>query len=453
MTYEEFIAEKSNVGADHGFKPRYLPSCLFDFQRALCERAVRKGRSATFADCGLGKTLMQLVWADNVAQHTGKPVLILTPLSVAHQTVREAHKFQMETEASRDGSHKERIVVTNYERLHYFTPGDWSGVVCDESSILKNFDGVRKNEITNFMRHVPYRALYTATPSPNDFIELGTSSEALGEMGFSDMLSKFFKKAEATSTRADEFRQGVWRFRGHAQRDFWRWVCSWARAVRKPSDLGFSDGDFRLPAMAINEHIITARTRNPGMLFDLPAMDLQEQREETTRTIPERCEAAAALVNGTGKPAVLWCNRNPEAKLLKRLIKDAVEVSGEDPDEDKEEKFEAFETGQARVMITKPKIGGFGLNWQHCAHVVYFPSHSFEQWYQSIRRCWRYGQKNPVTVDVVCSEGESRILGNLKRKAEAAERMFYQLVELMNDELQIKKPKPVIQPMETPSWL
>lgn len=453
MTYEQFLASKAQLSGVYGFDPVWMPDFLYDFQRHLLNWSLVKGRAAIFADCGLGKTPIQLAWAENVVRRTNGNVLILTPIAVGHQTVREGAKFGIEATRSGDGKRHSKITVTNYERLHYFDPSDFEGVVCDESSILKNFDGVTKAAVTEFMRRVRYRLLCTATAAPNDYIELGTSSEALGELGFMDMLGMFFKKAESTSSRSDEFRSGLYRFRGHAQKDFWRWVCSWSRAVRKPSDLGFDDASFQLPPLLVNEHVIAAKSRNPDFLFDLPAMTLEEQRSERRRTINERCEAAANLVTNTGKPAVVWCHLIEEGRALRKMIPESREVSGSDDEEKKEELFTAFETGQLRVLITKSSIAGFGLNWQHCPHMTYFPSHSFEQWYQSVRRFWRFGQKSAVTADVICSEGEARVLGNLRRKAEACDKMFSHLVELMNHELRIEHKDTNIQPTEIPLWL
>lgn len=454
-TYSDFLAAKKHVGARHGFAPTFMPDALFDFQRSLVTWSVERGRSAIFADCGLGKTPIQLTWAENVIRQTNRPVLVLTPLAVAAQTVKEGEKFGIECVRSSHGAVPEgaRIVVTNYQQLHHFNANAFSGLVCDESSILKNFDGATKATVTDFARKLPYRLLCTATAAPNDYIELGTSSEALGELGFMDMLSRFFKKQGSTSSRSDEFRSGVYRFRGHAERDFWRWVCSWARAVRTPADLGCDNGRFILPKLLTREHVVTARQKRAGMLFDLPAMSLEEQREERRRTIAERCELVASLVSNTGKPAVLWCHLNDEGKALTRSIKGAVEVCGDDPDEQKEEHFAAFAAGQIRVLVTKPQIAGFGLNWQHCAHQTFFPSHSFEQWYQAVRRCWRFGQKNAVTIDVVASEGEAGVLGNLQRKATAADEMFRQLVSLINDELRIERAAPDALKQKLPSWL
>lgn len=451
--YEDFLWKKSQLTGDFGFSPTFLPDFLFPFQRALLEWAINKGRAAIFADCGLGKTPMQLVWAQNVVEKTNKPVLILTPLSVGPQTIREAEKFGIEARQSRDGSVAAKITVTNYQQLHKFDWQQFGGVVCDESSILKNFDGAIKSQITEFMKKLPFRLLCTATAAPNDYIELGTSSEALGDLGFTDMLSRFFKKSEKTYTKADEYAHGLYRFRGHGERDFWRWICSWGRAVRKPSDLGFPDNEYKLPELRTVEHMIKSRTANPNFLFDMPAVGLAEQRSERRRTITERCEQASALVCHTGKPAVVWCHLNEEGHSMERMIPGSVEVEGNDSDEFKEETFEAFAAGQIRVLISKPVIAGFGLNWQHCAHQTFFPSHSFEQWYQAIRRCWRFGQKNPVTVDVITSEGESGVLANMQRKAAQSETMFARLVELINNELRIEKINKHTNTQTLPTWL
>lgn len=453
MSYSSFLQNKTQLAGDFGFEPISMPDFLFPFQKSLVEWAIRRGRAAIFADCGMGKTPMQLTWADNVAKKTGKPVLILTPLAVGSQTVREAHKFGFDTQQSRDGSIASKITVTNYHQLHKFKAEKFAGVVCDESSILKNFDGKIKAEVTEFMRKLPYRLLCTATAAPNDYIELGTSSEALGELGFMDMLGRFFKKAEATTTRGDEFRSNIYRFRGHSERDFWRWICSWARAVRKPSDVGFSDNGYALPPLETKEHVITASRPREDLLFDLPAITLQEQREERRRTLNERCEKAASLIMATKEPAVAWCHLNDEGHLLEDLIDGAVEVEGSDSDEFKEEAFESFANGQIRVLISKPVIAGFGLNWQHCRHQTFFPSHSFEQYYQSIRRCWRFGQTRSVIIDMVSSEGERGILSNLNRKAEASARMFQKLCELINNELRITQQNRHTQPQNTPKWL
>ncbi len=451
--YEAFLESKCHTGADSGFAPLWLPDFLFDFQAAKTEWAIRKGRGANVADCGLGKTPMGLVWASNVARKTGKPVLYLTPLAVGTQTIREAEKFGIEARQSRDGSSAGHVVVTNYERLHYFEPSDFGGVVCDESSILKSFAGERRGQITRFLRKVEYRLLQTATAAPNDYIELGTSSEALGYMGHMDMLSRFFRNDLNNAATGRNHGQAMkWRLKGHAEEPFWRWVCSWMHAIRRPSDMGFEDAAFRLPPLHEVEHLVEAKTLAEGMLFAMPAHGLKEQREERRRSLQERCEKVASLVNGTGEPALVWCHLNDEADLLEQLIPDAVQVSGSDSDDAKEERLTAFADAKARVLITKPKIGAWGLNYQHCAHQTYFPSHSFEQYYQSIRRSWRFGQTRPVRIDIVTTDGERGVMANLQRKSVQADEMFSRMVEHMGDALAIVRTRNV-KPMEIPAWL
>lgn len=461
MSYQDFLAGKSQSGLYSGFDPLFMPDYLFDFEKHLVDWAVRKGRGAIFADCGLGKTIQELVWAQNIVQKENRPVLIITPLAVSHQTLREGEKFGIECSRSNDGKVTGDIVITNYERLHYFNADDFVGVVCDESSILKNFDGVRRAMITEFLRTRQYRLLCTATAAPNDYIELGTSSEALGELGHMDMLGRFFKNQNNTVDTRGHWRgfaaprayeQKQWRFKKHAEQPFWRWVCSWARAVRKPSDLGYPDGDFILPELIERETMIENVKLLPGELFSKVAFGLKEQREERRLTIQERCEKAAELVNHKDQ-ALIWCHLNDEGDLLEELIPDGVQISGDDSDDRKEEVFLGFAAGEIRALITKPKIGAWGLNFQNCAHVTFFPSHSFEQYYQGVRRCWRFGQTEPVVVDVITTPGEASVLKNLQRKAQAADEMFSALVANMNDSVNVQRSNPFTQEEVVPSWL
>ena len=398
----------------------------------------------------------ELTWAQNVYKHTGKPVLLLAPLGVTFQMQAEAEKFGIEAVISRDGSAPAGVTVTNYERLEKFSPARFGGVVCDESSILKAFDGTRRKMITEFARGLPYRLLGTATAAPNDYVELGTSSEALGYLGYMDMLAAFFTNKEKTmKSMGGRWRPHsgeAWRFKGHAEDPFWRWVSSWARTARKPSDLGFDDNGFILPPLQERLHIVKARTLAVGTLFDLPAHGLQEEREEARRTLPERCEKAAELL-ADADHGVAWCHLNDEGKLLARLISGAVEVAGSDSNEDKEEKLAAFARGEIRVLVTKPKIASFGLNWQHCHRMTFFPSHSYEQMFQAVRRCWRFGQTRPVTVDMVATEGGANVLRNLERKAAAADRMFDSLTAHVNDALAIRRTQTFSQEAEVPSWI
>jgi hypothetical protein len=461
VSYADFIEAKAHSGNAYGFDPGELPSFLFDFQSDLVEWALRKGRAAIFSDCGTGKTIMELVWADQVARHTGKPVLILTPLAVAFQTELEAQKFSIHA-ARFTAEITAPIMILNYERLSHVSPDQFAGVVCDESSILKSFGGAMRQAITTFMRKVQYRLLASATAAPNDYTELGTSSEALGYLGHMDMLGRFFKNDQNTIKPMTYRHQGQnfsklddaakWRFKGHAEVPFWRWVCSWARAVRRPSDLGYSDDGFVLPPLIERDHLVDVESLPDGMLFALPAVGLKEQREERRRSITERCEKIAQLVN-TKEQALVWCHLNDEGELLETLIPDALQVSGADSDEAKEVAFLAFSKGERRVLITKPKIGAWGLNFQNCAHVTFFPSHSYEQYYQGVRRCWRYGQKRPVHVDIVTTEGEKSVLQNLQRKAKAADRMFSNLVAEMNRAQGVDHRTAFPQSEKIPAWL
>lgn len=453
--YRNFIARKSQLDGDHGFAPHWLPDTLFPFQAAMVEWALRKGRAALFEDCGLGKGLQELVWAENIVRHTNGNVLIKAPLAVSAQLEREAEKFGIEARVSRDGRVHRGITIANYERLHLFDPTKFSGTANDESSILKNFDGSRRRQITEFDRQLPFRLLGTATAAPNDYTELGTSSEALGYLGHMDMLNRFFKNDLNNSATGRGFMGAAnkWRFKGHAELPFWRWVCSWARAMRRPSDLGFDDGSFALPPLVEIEHLVESATLADGMLFALPAAGLQEEREERRRTLRERCERAASLVADTGEPAVVWCDLNDEGDLLERLIPGAVQVSGKDSDDAKEEKLLGFSDGQFRVLVTKQKIAGFGMNWQHCHHMTDFPSHSYEGYYQKVRRFLRFGQRHAVRVDMVTTEGGRGALANMQRKAAQADVMFSALVGQMNSAQAVSRLRSFDKSLEVPTWL
>jgi hypothetical protein len=451
--YQKFIGNRKQRTQGCGFDPVFMPDQSFGFQQHLIEWSTRMGRSAIFADCGLGKTLMQLAWAENVARHANGRVLILTPLAVAIQTEQEAAKFGIDVEHCTTGQPKRKsgLVVTNYEKLHLFDRDDFIGAVCDESSILKNMAGQRRKEITAFMRCMQYRLLCTATAAPNDFHELGTSSDALGYLGARDMLTKFFKE----DTVKDYLGWGrkTYRFRGHAATHFWQWVASWARACRRPSDLGFDDAGYELPKLIEREELIQNSTPREGMLFSLPAVSLHEQREERRITINERCERAAQLAETHDGSSVIWCHLNDEADMVDRLLPDAEQVKGSMSDDAKQERLIAFSRGEIKQLVTKPKIGCFGLNWQHCHNVITFPSHSFEQYYQAVRRCYRFGQKKDVTVTLITTEGEQHIMKNLQRKAEQASQMFDSLVSHMNEAISVDRDIDHNQKQEIPSWL
>lgn len=451
MSYGDFLARKAQLDGDHGFEPLWTHDDTFDFQDQLIAWALRKGRAGIFADCGLGKTLMELDWADQVHAQTGKPVLLLTPLAVGYQTEAEAEKFGIEAAVSRDGSTPAKITITNYERLHYFNPEDFAGVVCDESSAIKAFKGKLRAAVTEFLRRLPYRLLCTATAAPNDYIELGTSSEALGYLGHTDMLSRFFVSDQNFVRRAS-WSGAKWRFKGHAEENFWRWVSSWARAVRRPSDLGFSDDGFELPALDYHQHVVGAEDLPEGRLFETEVIGFREEREELRRTLPERCEKAAELL-ADAESGVAWCQLNAEGDLLTELIDGAVQVSGSDSPDVKEEKLLAFGAGDVRVLVTKPSIGGWGLNWQHCHRMTYFPSHSYEQFYQAVRRCWRFGQESEVLVDIVTAEGGAKALNNLQRKADQADRMFDALIAHMNNAVAIERAETYNEEVLAPAWV
>lgn len=660
--YAKFLASKAQSGDSDGFEPLWMPDFLFGFQAMLTEWAVRQGRSALLVDCGMGKSPLALTWAQNVYKHTGKPVLLLTPLGVTFQMVTEAGKFGVDAAISRDGMIPAPVTITNYEQLEKFDRDQFGGVVCDEcfvgdtpvdtptgprpiedirpgdqvlnaagtdtvvavkeqvadrvvvvhvdghggaicsenhpwltprgwvcaadlaegeslveqptalrvvrsgylgqgepedavlwsilcrdmagqpagrpgepggersaaeasaelrvvrddiprwsrrdlpgfarvdrveilesgdprlaayrapngqvrlfdiqlaahpsfsvngllvhnSSCIKAFAGVRRAMVTEFLRTMPYRLLCSATAAPNDYVELGTSSEALGYLGHMDMLARFFTNKDKTSKAfGGRWRSSAaeqWRFKGHAEEAFWRWVSSWARAARKPSDLGFDDDGFVLPPLETRRHVVEARTLAEGTLFDVPANGLQEEREETRRTITERCEKAAELL-ADAQPGIAWCQLNDEGDLLTKLIDGAVQVSGSDSPEVKEERLAAFARGEIRVLVTKPKIASWGLNYQNCHRMTYMPSHSFEQMYQAVRRCWRFGQPEPVIVDVVTTTGGEKVLANLERKAAQADAMFSALTAHMRDAQTVQRTTTYDKQAEVPSWV
>jgi len=454
ITYQDFLERKRQLGEGTGFDPEWMPDFLFPFQQLLVTWAIRQGRGAIFADCGLGKTPMQLVWAENVRQRTGKPVLIVTPLAVSFQTEIEAAKFGIDAAVSRDGVVRAPVVITNYERLEKFQTDQFGGVVSDESSAIKAFDGVRRAIVTEFLRTHEYRLLCTATAAPNDYIELGTSSEALGYLGHMDMLNRFFTNKQNTSaTNRYRGQRAEWRFKGHAEDEFWRWVSSWARAIRKPSEYGFPDDGFQLPPLEHEEHVVATKGDwDPDALFNIPANGLREERAEARATITERCEMAAKVL-ADADSAVAWCQLNDEGNLLAKVIPDSVQISGSDSPDSKEEKLIAFSTGQIRTLITKPIIGAWGLNWQHCHRMSFFPSHSYEQYYQAVRRSWRFGQKQPVLVDIITTEGGGQVLANLQRKAQQADAMFKALVGHMQDALKIDRSRDYTTKVQVPSWL
>jgi superfamily II DNA or RNA helicase len=435
MNYEEFLKGKRHYIGNSGFEPNYIPNMAFDFQKEVITRAVKKGRMAVFADTGLGKTLMQISIAQNVVNHTQGKVLILTPLAVAFQFIIEAEKMGItDIEYSKDGSHSKSIVISNYERLHYFDSKDFQGVVLDESSILKNFDGKIKNQVTSFVKKISYRFLSTATPSPNDFIELGTSSEALGYMGYMDMLGKFFKNNNSSVAKQTRNIGEKYYLKPHAETEFFAWVNQWSVMIKMPSDLGFNNDRYKLPELIINKHVVDNLSlvglNDQSQMFPKEAKTFQEIRLEQKQTIKERCEKAVELAKD--KTSVYWVNLNEESSLINELDPEAVEIKGSMNIDKKEDILLRFAKGEIKRIITKAKMTGMGLNWQHCNHSVFFPTYSYEQYYQAIRRFWRFGQKNNVVIDVVTSGGQKRVMTALEQKTEKAIQLYENLTKNVN---------------------
>lgn len=454
MDYEKFLEAKRHTIGNFGFEPNYIPDMAFDFQKHIIEKAVRKGRIAVFADTGLGKTLIQLSIAKNIIEHTNKKVLILTPLAVAFQFIIEANKIGIDDiEYSKDGSHTKKIVICNYERLHYFNDTDFVGVILDESSILKNFDGNIKNQITAFIKKIPYRFLSTATPSPNDFIELGTSSEALGYMGYMDMLGKFFKNNQNSIDNNRNVGEKFY-LKPHAEKDFFAWVNQWSIMVKMPSDLGFSNDRYKLPELIVNKHIVTndSQISIDGQLqmFNIVAKNFNEIRHEQKQTEEKRSEKAIELASG--KTSVYWCNTNNESSILKHSDSEAVEIIGSQSIDKKEEILLAFANGEIKRLITKAKMTSMGLNWQHCNHSVFFPTWSYEQYYQAVRRFWRFGQKNDVTIDMVISDGQTRVIEALKQKTQKAIELHKNLTDNVNHSF-VHKTKEFNKQIITPNFI
>lgn len=455
MDYQTFIRSKKHSLKEFGFDPVWMPSGVFDFQQYIIDKAVRKGRIGVFADTGLGKTLIQLSIAENVIRKTNGRVLILTPLAVAFQFIDEAKRIGIDDIAhSKDGKLLKKITVCNYERLHLLNPDDFVCVMLDESSILKNFAGKTRDEIVAFIKKVPYRFLSTATPSPNDFIELGNSSEALGYMGYMDMLTKFFKSNQGSVDSNNRNIGEKFYLKPHAERDFFAWVNQWSVMVKKPSDLGFSDVGYELPSLHIRKHMIFSEDAwcidGQAALFAMPAKRLTEVREEQKMTVEDRCQKAVSLA--TGKTSVYWCNLNEESERLAELDQDAVEIVGGMSIDKKEEILVSFARGEIKRLITKAKMTSMGLNWQHCNHTVFFPTFSYEQYYQAIRRFWRFGQKQEVTCDMVISEGQERVMEALEQKTQKAIELYGNLVSAANQDFNFSS-KEFNQSIKLPEFL
>jgi superfamily II DNA or RNA helicase len=424
VNYAAFVESKQIYLADAGLREiPELNAMLYGFQRDIVAWSLRKGRTALFCDCGMGKTPMQLEWAN----HVPGPVLILAPLAVAQQTVREGKKFGIDIRYERALSKLFDQTITNYDMLEKFDASKYAGVVLDESSILKSYEGAFRNLIIDSFSQTPFRLACTATPAPNDYMELGNHCEFLGVLTRTEMLSTFFVHDGGDTAK--------WRLKKHAQRDFWKWVCSWAVMMRKPSDLGYDDDGFILPPLVIEDIVLDVAKPTDGRLFAMPAITLEERRHARSVTVEERAQEVAAIVaTKPDEPWLIWCNLNSESQAAVDLIPDAVQVSGSDSREDKESRMLGFSSGSVRVMVSKPSIAGYGMNWQHCNNVVFLGlSDSYEQFYQAIRRCWRFGQTKPVNCYIVTSSQEGAVTENIKRKEKDAAKMAEEMVNNMHE--------------------
>lgn len=432
--YKAFIASRSTgFEAKSGMSAPGLPDRMFAHQRAATEFALEKGRAALFLDTGLGKSGCEVAFADAAARDTRKPALILTPLAVARQMEREASAFGIDAAVVRDQSEVNagpRVVIANYERLKHLDTDAFGAVVLDESSILKSFTGTTKRALCEAFKNTPFRMAATATPAPNDHMEIGQHSEFLGVMPAMRMLSRWFINDTSEASQK-------WRLKGHARDDFWRWVASWARAATLPSDLGGVDEGFVLPPLRTETHIVSvdhSEAPSDGMLFRMPEQSATSIHKEKRMTIDARIEAAAAVANGTTEPVIMWCETDAESAALVAAIPDAIEVKGSMTPERKEDGLLGFTDGRYRVIVTKPKLAGFGLNWQHCRTMAFASiSYSYEQYYQAVRRCWRYGQKGEVTAHVVFAETEAAIWQSVQRKSADHDVMKRAMTRAMSD--------------------
>lgn len=416
--YDRFVSTKLDhrradgidVSVDYG---------MFPHQIALTEWALRKGRAAIFADTGLGKTRMELAFSNEVHKHTRRPVLNLCPLAVAEQTVEEGLAMGLDIHHDREESGKNGIRITNYDRLHLFDTSRYAGIVLDESSIIKHHDSKTAARMMTEFGGTPYRLAATATPAPNDWIELGMHAEFLGVCSRAEMLAEYFIHDGGETQK--------WRLKGHARELFWQFVASWGAMIRSPADLGYDGSAYDLPPLDVREHIVSSEGQTvPGMLFALEAQTLSERRAARKESVGRRVKACADMVNADAdEPWIVWCELNAEGDALRQAIPGAVEIRGSDSSDEKERGLLGFARGDHRVLITKPKIAGFGMNWQHCARVGFVGvSDSFESYYQAIRRCWRFGQTRVVQAHLIASELEGAVMANLKRKEADALAMF-----------------------------
>ena len=452
--YDAFLATKRENVKAVGFdvEESAMTPMLFDWQRHIVKWALARGRAALFEDCGLGKTAQQVEWARHVVAHTGRAVLILAPLAVADQTVREGAKFGVEVHRCREASDvvEGAVNVTNYERLEKFAPDPFAGIVLDESSILKAYDGKTRKMITDFAKPIDFRLCCTATPAPNDIVELCNHAEFLDIMSGKEILALFFRQDGNTTHK--------WRLKGHAQRAFWMWMAEWSVAIRRPSDLGYSDAGYILPALNMRQEAVV-NDRHDGYLFAMEAKTLAERRQSRRDSLEKRVARAAELCNGNGEQWLVWCDLNVEGDALAKAIPDAVQVKGADSADFKEKALGDFATGALRVLVSKPSIAGFGMNFQSCHNIVFVGlSDSYEAFYQAIRRCWRFGQAHEVECHVICADSDGAVVENIRRKESQSTEMFEEVVKAMGglsaaaahrNEM-IYNPT---EPVEIPVWL
>lgn len=453
--YQTFLESKREKVAPVGFRvdEREICSSLFDWQRRIVQWALKRGRAALFEDCGLGKTAQQLEWARHVAAHSGRAVLILAPLAVSDQTIREGAKFGIPVKRCNTAADIDEhgINVTNYERLDKFTPEPFAGIVLDESSILKAYAGKTRRAITDFAKTIEYRLCCTATPAPNDIMELCNHAEFLDIMGGKEMLALFFRQDGNTTHK--------WRLKGHARRAFWAWMAEWSIALRRPSDIGFSDAGYKLPPLNMHQQTVVNMVHE-GYLFAMEARTLQERRESRRNSVAERVGRVAKLCNENEDQWLVWCDLNVEGDAITDAIPGAVQVKGADSPEFKEETLNAFAKGELRVLVSKPSIAGFGMNFQSCHNMAFVGlSDSYEMLYQAIRRCWRFGQTHAVDCHVICADSDGAVIENIRRKDEQSREMFSEVVRAMSgigEVAQSRRNEMEYNPattIEIPAWL
>ena len=462
MEYQEFLKSKRILVEPAGFKAdtRGLNRKAFQWQKDVVVWALKKGRSALFEDCGLGKTLQQLMWAGEVVKHTGKPVMIFAPLAVVRQTESEANKFGEVAVPVRSMAeiHGPKVYVTNYDIADHFDLSGFGGVVLDESSILKDFTSKTKNTLMELCRDVEYKLCCTATPSPNDYTELGNHAEFLGVMSRTEMLATFFVHDGGNTSK--------WRLKGHAKEAFFAWLASWACCMTTPEDLGYPSGEYMLPPLRIVEHEVKADKLLDGdgqsMLFSPLSQTLSARREARRDSLEKRVETASEIANSSQEQFLVWCDLNAESEMLAEEIHGSVEVKGTDHPDCKAAAMREFGEGKARCLVSKPSIAGWGMNWQQYHRMIFVGlSDSFEAYYQAVRRCWRFGQKSPVTVDIVISDADGAVKANIERKQGEARELTKELVkytkDILRDDIQstgrMRESYIATDEMKVPEWL